>query len=300
MSKVSVIIPSRAETRRFSDTETVLQRTVRDVYEKATGDIEVLVGFDGPPYQALHDERVRYLQFPQLVGLKAQINALAEHATGKYLFKLDAHCSVARGFDEALCYGVQDNWVVTPRFYVLDGATWEWQDERFYDYFYLCCPFTDKRGFRFKAGGHWPERTAERLKSYPLYDDTPQMHGSGWFVNREFFLHEIGGFPTVDPFGHAQEPPYLGLKAWLGPWGGALKVNKSTWYAHLHQQGDKRGYSMSRQQERASYDYHANYWMGNEWAGRAHDMDWFIEKFMPMPTWPENWRELYADWMAKR
>lgn len=301
MPKVSVLIPSRAETRRFSDTETVLQRTVRAVYEAASGDIEVIVGFDGPPYQSFPDyPRLRLFHFEQLIGLKKQINTLAERATGKYLFKLDAHTSVAPGFDETLVADMQDNWVVTPRFYVLDGATWEWQDARHYDYFYLCCPFTDKRGFRFKAGGHWPERTAARLVSHPHLDETPQMHGSGWFVNREFFLNEIGGFPTIDPFGHAQEPPYLGLKTWLGPWGGAVMVNKNTWYAHLHQQGDKRGYSMGRQQERASYAYHANYWMGNEWAGRKHNMTWFIEKFMPMPSWPDNWRELYADWIEKR
>ena len=46
-------------------------------------------------------------------------------------------------------------------------------------------------------------------------------------------------------------------------------------------------------EERFSYDIWANYWMRNKWGERKHDIDWFIEKFMPMPTWPENWRELY-------
>ena len=25
-------------------------------------------------------------------------------------------------------------------------------------------------------------------------------------------------------------------------------------------------------------------------------IDWFLEKFMPMPTWPDNWRELLKKW----
>ena len=31
-----------------------------------------------------------------------------------------------------------------------------------------------------------------------------------------FFLNKIGGYPVKDPFGHAQEPPTLGLKMSFG------------------------------------------------------------------------------------
>ena len=96
--------------------------------------------------------------------------------------------------------------------------------------------------------------------------------------------------------GHAQEGPYLGLKAWLGPWDGKLMVNKKTWYAHMHQDNAAKGYHYTRTQERVSYDVWARYWMGDKWEERAHNIDWFIEKFMPMPTWPENWRELLETW----
>lgn len=284
MPKVSVIVPARGE----SD---VLQRTVADVYAKATGSIEVLVGFDGPPYQTFPAyPGLRVLAEP-LMGLKPMLNKLAAEAQGDYLLKTDAHCMFGPGFDEILADHMQPNWIVTPRFYVLDAARWAWQDGRFYDYFYLSCPFTDKRGFRFKAGGHWPDRTTDRLDG-PALDETPQFHGSAWFVGRDFFLNSLGGFPTDDPFGHAQEPPNLGLKTWLGPWGGAVMVNKLTWYAHMHQDNRNRGYRMGHQNEENTYRQVANYWVGNEWAGRAHDFAWFVEKFYPMPTWPENWREL--------
>lgn len=296
MAKVSIIIPSRNEVHTIPSGETVLQRMVKDILEKATGDFEVVVGFDGLPIQELpvHPNVKSYSPSPESIGLKKMINFLANQAEGEYIFKLDSHCMVGEGFDEILQTDMQDNWVVTPRFYVLDAKRWQWQDERFYDYFYLSCPFTDNKGLRFKAGGHWPEKTKEKLDI--LIDETPQMHGSGWFVNRKFFLEEIKGFPETDPMGHAQEPPYLGLKMWLGPWGGKLMVNKKTWYAHMHQDGNQRGYSMSKSHVEQTYNEVATFWLANQWEERAYDFDYFVEKFMPMPTWPENWREIYAKW----
>lgn len=287
MTKVSVIIPARAEGD-------VLQKTVADVLAKATGDIEVIVGFDGPPYNALPDDpRVKAMCNKEVIGLKANLNQLAQAATGQWLMKTDAHCMFAPGFDETLAADMQPDWIVTPRFYVLDAARWAWQDDRFYDYFYLSCPFTDPRGFRFKAGGHWGEHTQAWLNM--LIDETPQIHGSCWFVARDYYLNTLGGFPTDDPFGHAQEPPYLGLKTWLG--GGRVMVNKKTWYAHMHQQGDRRGYTMSNRHVAQSYKLVADYWMGNQWAGRKHDMDWFVQKFWPMPSWPDDWRQRYDQWL---
>ena len=73
-------------------------------------------------------------------------------------------------------------------------------------------------------------------------------------------------------------------------------VNKNTFYAHMHQQGNKRGYHMSRQQENKSYKLAVDFWLGNEWEERSRDFSYFVEKFYPMPTWPSDWKELYAKW----
>ena len=161
MSKVSIIIPSRNEIA-VNDGMNVLQRTVKDIYEKATGDFEVLIGFDGPPYLDFPDyPNLRLIKLPDVIGIKNQINMLAIMAKGQYIYKSDAHCMFGKGFDEILQADMQENWIVMPRFYVLHNTEWRVQDDRHYDYFYLCCPLTDPRGFRFKAGWHWPERTAK-------------------------------------------------------------------------------------------------------------------------------------------
>lgn len=295
--KTSIIIPARNEDYECQPGVSVLARTVQDIYEKATGNFEVLVGFDGPPFQELPDyPNLKVVKLPQVAGIKTVINALAAMATGKYLYKTDAHCSFGPGFDEILQEDMEEDWIVTPRFYVLNPANWEWQDERFYDYFFLSCPFTDPKGLRFKAGGHWPERTAERLET--LIDETPQIHGSGWFVSRDYFFNTLGGFPNIDPSGHAQEPIWLALKNWLA--GGKVMVNKKTWYAHMHQDGNKRGFSMSRGQVALSYKLAAEYWLGDKWHEKKHNFAWFVKKFMPMPTWPKDWCKIYADYKKNK
>ncbi len=305
MSKVSIIIASCNEIAETNEGVNVLQKTVRDIYEKATGEFEVIVGFNGPEYQDFPNfPNLRVVRLPENVGIKTLVNILAIMATGKYIYKTDAHCSFGKGFDEILQADMEDNWIVTPRFYVLTGATWEKQQrdgrDEFYDYFFLSCPLTDPRGFRFKAGGHWKQLTTER-ENDPKYDidETPQFHGSGWFVERDFFLNKIGGFPFKDPLGHAQEPPNIGLKYWLGLWDGKVMVNKKTWYAHMHQDGSVKGYHYTRQQERDSYDVWARYWMGDNWEERVHNIDWFIEKFMPMPGWPEDWKSQLLKWQEE-
>ena len=280
MAKVSIIIPVRAET------EYNVNKTVDNIYENAIGDFEVLVGYDGPHFWSLKDHpNLRYLCADGVIGIKPMINALAAMATGKYIYKSDAHCSFGKGFDEILQADMEDNWIVMPRFYVLNGETWEWQDERFYDYFYLSCPFTDPKGFRFKAGGHWPERTQERLDT--LIDETPQIHGSGWFMTKDRYF-ELGGFPNIDPYGHAQEPLWLALRNWIE--GGKVMVNKKTWYAHLHQDGNKRGYLEDKAHTERTYNETAIHFVKDK-GNYLHSFEWFVDKFMPMPTWNPDWKE---------
>jgi len=284
MAKVSIIIPSCNEKSEN------LVRTLESINANATGEHEVLIGFNGiPDYRVGERKNYKFLFFPDNVGIKTNINALAALASGKYIYKSDAHCSFGKGFDEILQADMQDDWVVTPRFYVLDGKTWEWQDERFYDYFYLSCPFTDPKGFRFKAGGHWMEKTIEQDGYDGLWiDETPQIHGSGWFMTRDRFF-ELGGFPLQDPYGHAQEPLWLALRNWVE--GGKVMVNKKTWYAHLHQDSKDRGYPEDRAATERTYNLTAEYWV------KHPKFEWFVDKFMPMPGWPENWKELRQKWL---
>ena len=299
MAKVSIIIPSRNEVYQVQPGVTVLQRMVQDIYEKATGEFEVIVAFDGPPYQDLPDyPNLTRMKLPQQ-GLKPCVNDAVRIATGKYIYKSDSHCMFGEGFDEILQEKMEDNWIVMPRFYVLDAENWKWQDERFYDYFFLHWPFKNPDAIGFKAGGHWPQRTKERLESHPEMDETMQMHGSGWFLTKDFFENCLGGMSSVgyDTFG--MEPPELCLKTWLGPWDGKVMVCKKTWYAHMHKGGQRpRGYHLSRSRIRNSYDWCANYWMRDSWEDRVHDLSWLVERFWPVRGWPSGWAGVWSQWLT--
>lgn len=297
MSKVSVIIPCRGEQYQIGDGQTVLQRTVEDVFAKAGGDIEVIVVYDGPPYQDLGVRAGLTQIWAEWGGTKTAINRAATHAVGEYLFKLDAHCMVCESFDVILQEQMEWNWVVQPRFYVLDAEHWQWQDERFYDYFRLPCPMTDSKGFRFQAGGHWPERTQERLEVGPL-DETMKLHGSSFFMARDFYWTALRGLDPLNGAGSWNgEDIELSLKTWLGPWEGRVMVNKGAWYAHMHRGAQRpREWGVSYSEAHRSALWTADYWMGNRWEARARDIEWFIERFMPVLGWPENWQELLDEW----
>ena len=102
-SIVTVIIPSVNE--KF------LSQTIRDVLQKARGEIEVIPVLEGyEPDGIVEDSRVKYIRHDAVKGLRACINDAAAIAKGDYLMKSDAHCMFDEGFDTKLAADCADNW----------------------------------------------------------------------------------------------------------------------------------------------------------------------------------------------
>jgi hypothetical protein len=220
--------------------------------------------------------------------MRAGINSCAQVATGKYLMKVDAHCAFAEGFDEVLQADCEDNWVVIPRRYSLDPDTWQPDMKRTpIDYEFLSYPYWKEDHFGLH-GTQWRQRTKERLnKSEYEIDDNMSFQGSCWFTTKDNFLNRIGGLQEEGYGTFIGEPQEVGLKTWLG--GGRQVTNKKTWYAHLHKgKWFGRGYSVSRSGLRNGNIYSATYWMTNSWPDRIHDLDWLVERFWPVPSWPDD------------
>lgn len=279
--RVSMLIPSRNEQ--------FMPRTVQDIFEKAVGDIEVVVVLDGYLCELPKHSNLIVIQKGTKQGMRAAINSAAHTSHGKYLCKCDAHCMFAPGFDEALAAECEDNWMVIPRRYSLDAERWcvDNTGKAPVDYHYLSCPWNNGDGW-VMHGAVWKERAKER--QHILIDDEMSFQGSCWFMSRRHFFDFLGGMNEYGYGGFAQEAQEIGLKTWLG--GGEIKVNKKTWYAHLHK-GKKygRGYYLNKREIIKSQRYAATYWMKNLFNG-AHDIGWLVDKFWPVPTWPEKWREL--------
>ena len=283
MSKVSIVIPSRNEQ--------FLVKTVEDILENSTGDIEVIAVLDGysEPVDLPKDERVKKIIHKISKGMRKAINAGAKVANGKYLMKTDGHCLFAKGFDEILQADCEENWVVIPRRYSLDAENWKVHKGRpVRDYHYLCYPSAFKDHDMGMHGVEWPERTADRNDPKYDIDENMSFQGSCWFMHKSWFDKHIERLDENPIYaGWAQEPTEIGLKTWLG--GGKVMVNKKTYYAHLHKgNAYGRGYNMDRSGVIAGHNYAADYWMNNSWPKQIRKIDWLVEKFWPVPTWPAD------------
>lgn len=284
---ISIIIPARNE--RF------LQKTVDDILAKATGEIEILVVMDGPsdhPFKS-EDSRVRVITHEHALGMRPAINSGAAAAQGKYLMKIDGHCMVSKGFDTELAAHCQQDWVVIPRRKRLDPENWTFSDTHKIDvdYEYLSFPGDPNDwGGPGLHGRQWNERSKQRLV-VPI-DENMSFQGSCWFMHKEFFTYlDLMDEKSYGIF--VNEAQEIGLKAWLC--GGKVMTNKNCWYAHLHK-GTKygRGYHISMKElNRGSF--FVNTWLSNHsgWKKQTKPMGWLIEHFWPVPTWPDNWKELF-------
>jgi len=259
------------------------------------------VGLDGywpEPYLAStgvthainwEDKRIRALHVGQPIGMRPMINAMFQISSGNYLMKLDAHCSVSEGFDLLMREEVDKHTVAVPRRYRLDPERWAWQDvgKPPIDAHYLSYPNTSHAG----AGLHgtvWPARAAAR--THLLIDEEMSSQGSCWFMQRKHFEQRL--FPMeVERYGNfVQEFQEVGLKTWLG--GGRVIVNKKAWYAHLHKgKTYGRGYFISKQEMDAGQRAATDYWLYDRWEARKRNLGWLIDRFAPVPGWPEDWEE---------
>jgi len=233
LAKLSVLIPARNE--RF------LRQTVAEVFSKATVDVECIVMLDGAPaVEPLPDDkRLIVLENAVPMGNVYGVNKLAATATGKYIMKLDAHCMLAEGYDEALAADCDYEWLAIPSRYQLLAESWS-LGRGPTDYLYLTYPFGYEPqfgwGFHGKKwcgddginGGYYHR---DKRDAAILIDDAMTFQGSCWFMHRQRFI-DLGGYDVY--FYHFQEPQAVGMKVWLSD-GGRCVRNKKTWYAHLAQ-----------------------------------------------------------------
>lgn len=284
---VSIIIPSRNEQ--------FLYKTTRDLLDKATENIEIIPVLDGywpKREEIIDDKRVHYIHFGESRGMRAAINAGAAIAKGEYLMKLDGHCMLAKGFDEVLKADMKDDWVVIPRRLRLEPETWTLRDVEKppMDYMFVTYPLVEDpqnwggNGF---SGREWRERNKDPELKAKLIDDALSFQGSMWFMKKSYFYFlELMDEIHYGPFW--KEAQEIAFKCWLS--GGRVIRNKKTWYAHLHK-GRKygRGYSLHRDMGKESNAY-TNRWLTEKvWHKQKYDMKWLINKFWPVPSWPEEY-----------
>lgn len=285
---VSVVIPSRNEQ--------FLAQTCRDLLEKAAGNVEVIAVLDGywPPADAIVPG-VRYVHRGESRGMRAGINAGVAVSAGEFILKADGHCLFDESWDTKLAADCEDDWVVVPRRKRLDAENWCVQEinKPDIDYMYLSYPGSDAAdwGAAGLNGKIWEEKNKDAALKNIEIDDLMSAQGSGWFMPRAYF-HALELMDEASYGTFWNEFQEIGLKCWLS--GGRVIVNKKTWYAHLHkgkQYG--RGYFLDKRQLDVGGAYTRRWLYGTAWHKATLPISWLIEKFWPVPTWPDD-RELWA------
>jgi len=274
---VSVTIPSRNEI--------YLQKTILDLLAKATGQIEIIVVLDGywpEPEELVNDKRVIYIHFSEPRGMRGAINAGVSISHGEFIMKLDAHCMVGEGFDEALKANCEYDWVTFPQRFALDAEKWEIEkrtDDKYpVSYYFLS---TDLHAIP------WKKKNRDKSLEEKKIDQVCSSQGSCWFMKKSYFNYlELEDESNYGRF--ASEFQEIGLKCWLS--GGKVMVNKNCWYAHLHKTGG-RGYSLGVNDFEIAEKYVKRWMTEKVWHKQRKPFSYMIEKFMPMPGWPGNWKE---------
>lgn len=285
-NKLSIIIPSRNEK--------YLKQTIQDLLKKAVQEIEIIVVLDGYwplPDDFINDSRVSYIHLTKPLGMRAAINKGVAIARGKYILKTDAHCMFDKGFDLYLKTDCADNMVVIPRRFRLDPDKWEViEDGRpGVDYMFLAYPDdASVWGGSSLQGKEWREKNLDENLKLELISDLMTAQGSCWFMMREYYYYlELMDEENYGEFG--KEMQEIGLKCQLS--GGRMVRNKKTWYAHWHKpRSHGRGYSLSGSEFKKASDYTRKWFeIDKVWHRQTKNFDWLINKFWPIPTWPENW-----------
>lgn len=285
---ISIVIPARHEL--------YLKQTVDDLFAKAAGEIEVIVVLDDcwvdPPLP--ERKNLHVLHWGRRRGMRAGINAAAVIGKGNFLMKVDAHCMFGEGFDILLRENCDSDWLVVPRRYALDADAWAIKDKTPVDYEYLSYPFIDENSQLGLHGKVWGSRAVDRRAE--MLDENMSFQGSCWFMPMRYFKDLIYPMDEANYGLFIGEPQEIGLKVWLG--GGKIMTNKLTWYAHLWKgQGYREkfmakygfGYTRVGKQERARGNaYSLDHWFFNRWPERKHDLTWLVDRFWPVPSWPES------------
>lgn len=298
--KVSVIIPSCNERH--------LQATIDSVLAGAHGDVEVLACLDAwwpdPPLRA--DKRVSVLHWGDRTHMRPMENAAAAVAGGAFLMKLDSHCILAPGWDEALKSHCEPGDLVVPTRHSIDEPTWTVRP-RDYNYSYLTWPFAmSMYGYGLHAktfGLNGDNQGVNAARAAIPVDDLMSFQGSCWFQRK-------ADFDRLGPLDHDhyyfyQEAQEVGLRVWMT--GGRCRIDKTTWYAHLHKGRDNvgadgrpgRGFFLNVRRKRDSEAFAADFWLRDRWPGATRTFVAFVEQFDwllarvtgPKEAWPADWRD---------
>lgn len=301
---VSVLIPAREEM--------FLKQTIDNVLANIEADTEVIAVCDGywPDPPISDNDRVTILHYSKSVGQRRATNDAAKLSRSKYVMKLDAHCSVSKGFDRVLMEDCPYDWTIVPMMYNLHAFDWRCTKcgERTYQGPKLThCAKCDqdaehemvvvwrpRRGrktvtWRFDKTMHF-QYWHDGKKRPPLKEgmlETMSMVGCCWFTHRDRYWELEGLDEKHGSWG--QVGTEIACKSWLS--GGKMVTNTKAWFGHMFRtRNDGFGfpYHISGNEQERARIYSRDLWLNDKWPKAKLPLKWLVEHFAPVPGWEET------------
>lgn len=312
MKDLSILIPARSEM--------FLLRTIEDILQHSEADTEIIAVLDGtwadPPIP--QHPRVNVIYLPESVGQRKATNLACKLAQGKYVAKVDAHCSFDQGFDRKMIEffkEVGDDVTAVPVMRNLWAFDWKcyhcgWKKYQ--------GPTPEKcgqcgKGDKLKRKMMWVGKTRPQSTSYCFdaephfqyfedwkhrpqyikdkaekgYTETMSLQGSFFMATREKYWEWELCDEKLGNWGNQ------GLEVACATWlsGGRVLVNHKTWYAHMFRtQGGDFGFpweNKGNDTQKTKNNVKDKFW-NSKHPKQIHSVKWLVEKFWPVKGWTEE------------
>lgn len=224
--------------------------------------------------------------------------------------KLDAHCSMAQGFDKVLLADMRDDWTVVPTMRNLWAFDWVCGKcgKRYYqgptpagcvdcdnttdfrrDIQWIAKPNPQSNSYTFDPTPHFQYFKEWNSRPEGKGDITPTMslQGSCFMMTKaKWFELDI----CDESWGSwGSQGGEVACKTWLS--GGQVMVNHKTYYAHLFRtSGGDFGfpYAISGRQIESAKNTWRDALYNNKFPHQIYPSSWLINKFAPVPGWHDE------------
>lgn len=300
-----------------------LKQTVDDILKNIEADTEIIIVLDGEwadPSIPQHP-RVNVIYLAQPIGQRAATNLACRLAQGKYVMKVDAHCSFDKGFDRKmleLYKEVGDHTTMVPVMRNLWAFDWKCYKCGWKKYQgptpQKCEQCGDENHMKRKmvwVGKHNPQSVSFSFDNEPHfqyfedwkhrepymtdkatkgYTETMSLQGSCFMLTKERYWALNICDEGLGSWG--SQGIEVACKTWLS--GGKVLVNHKTWYAHLFRtQGGDFSFPYKQHQSKVEVAKGRvrDLFFNNKWPLQIHNLGWLLKKFWPVPGWPEGYQK---------
>ena len=252
---VTVIIPCIKEDAKY------LARTVKAVRETAIGPIEIFTicdNWDGEDKKEYGDV---VHSVDRVVGQRYATNWAARLANGKYLFRLDAHCNMSKGWDARMKDSCGDNTIVTTTFDGLDLNTWKGtnRDNGF-------VRLTDKLDSVFVRG--W-----KTIEERDVEEETMGISGTSFMITKDYYWKLGGSDEELGEYGAIG--PEWSCKVWLT--GGMCLVRTDVVCYHYFRRFTP--FDIDNQEKAKAFDKLYQQWVIGDDPRITRPMGWLVMRF---------------------